>query len=81
MAATIIDGKSLAAATRVSLKSRIDALAARGVRPGLAAVLVGTDPASHVYVRNKVRACGRRAFRSPRIRGRHSKLCWNGWRC
>jgi methylenetetrahydrofolate dehydrogenase (NADP+)/methenyltetrahydrofolate cyclohydrolase len=57
MAATIIDGKSLAAATRQSLKSRLDALAARGVRPGLAAVLVGTDPASRVYVRNKARAC------------------------
>ena len=57
MAATIIDGKSLAAATRASLKSRLDALAAHGVRPGLAAVLVGTDPASRVYVRNKVRAC------------------------
>jgi len=57
MAATIIDGKLLAATTRASLKSRLDALAAHGVRPGLAAVLVGTDPASRVYVRNKVRAC------------------------
>ncbi len=57
MAATIIDGKSLAAATRASLKSRVDALAARGLRPGLAAILAGADPASRVYVRNKVLAC------------------------
>jgi methylenetetrahydrofolate dehydrogenase (NADP+)/methenyltetrahydrofolate cyclohydrolase len=57
MPATIIDGKSLAEATRASLKTRISALAARGLRPGLAAVLVGTDPASRVYVRNKASAC------------------------
>ena len=57
MAATIIDGKSLAAAVRASLKSRIAALAERGVRPGLAAILAGDDPASRVYVRNKARAC------------------------
>jgi methylenetetrahydrofolate dehydrogenase (NADP+) / methenyltetrahydrofolate cyclohydrolase len=57
MTATLIDGKSLAASLRASLKSRIDALAARGVRPGLAAVLVGRDPASRVYVRNKSQAC------------------------
>ena len=57
MLAKIIDGKSLAAALRATLKSRIDALAARGVRPGLAAILAGDDPASRVYVRNKARAC------------------------
>ena len=57
MAATIIDGKSLAAAVRASLKSRIAALAERGVRPGLAAILAGDNPASRVYVRNKARAC------------------------
>jgi len=57
MLAKIIDGKSLAAALRASLKSKIDALAARGVRPGLAAILAGDDPASRVYVRNKARAC------------------------
>ncbi len=39
------------------MKSRVDALAARGVRPGLAAVLAGNDPASRVYVRNKARSC------------------------
>ena len=57
MPAKIIDGKALAAAVRASLLSRIAALAARGVRPGLAAILAGDDPASQVYVRNKTRAC------------------------
>ena len=57
MPAKIIDGKALAAAVRASLISRIAALAARGVRPGLAAILAGDDPASQVYVRNKTRAC------------------------
>ncbi|MFY9314612.1 MAG: bifunctional methylenetetrahydrofolate dehydrogenase/methenyltetrahydrofolate cyclohydrolase FolD [Burkholderiales bacterium] len=64
MPATLIDGKSLAAAERASLKNRIDALAARGVRPGLAAILAGDDPASRVYVRNKSRACEETGLRS-----------------
>jgi methylenetetrahydrofolate dehydrogenase (NADP+)/methenyltetrahydrofolate cyclohydrolase len=57
MAATLIDGKSLAAAVRAAQKSAVDSLAARGVRPGLAAILAGDDPASRVYTRNKARAC------------------------
>jgi methylenetetrahydrofolate dehydrogenase (NADP+) / methenyltetrahydrofolate cyclohydrolase len=57
MPATLIDGKSLAAELRASMKSRIESLAARGLRPGLAAILVGNDPASRIYVRNKARAC------------------------
>jgi methylenetetrahydrofolate dehydrogenase (NADP+)/methenyltetrahydrofolate cyclohydrolase len=57
MPATLIDGKSLAASVRGSLKNRIDALAKQGVRPGLAALLAGDDPASRVYVRTKARAC------------------------
>jgi len=57
MPANLIDGKSLAASVRASLKNRIDALAKHGVRPGLAAILSGDDPASRVYVRNKARAC------------------------
>ena len=57
MPATLIDGKSLAAELRNSLKSAVASLAARGARPGLAAILAGDDPASRVYVRNKVRAC------------------------
>ena len=57
MPAKIIDGKSLAAAVRASLRPTIEQLAARGRRPGLAVVLVGDDPASRIYVKNKVRAC------------------------
>ncbi|MGQ0512633.1 MAG: bifunctional methylenetetrahydrofolate dehydrogenase/methenyltetrahydrofolate cyclohydrolase FolD [Betaproteobacteria bacterium] len=57
MPAKIIDGKSVAESVRTSLRVRVAALAARGVRPGLAAILAGVDPASRVYVRNKVRAC------------------------
>jgi len=64
MAAKIIDGKSLAAQVRHSLKAAIAALAARGVRPGLAAILAGNDPASRVYVRNKARACDDAGVRS-----------------
>jgi methylenetetrahydrofolate dehydrogenase (NADP+) / methenyltetrahydrofolate cyclohydrolase len=57
MAAQILDGKSLAAEVRAALKQKVQALAQRGVRPGLAVILAGSDPASRVYVRNKVRAC------------------------
>lgn len=57
MPAQIIDGKALAESVRAALRTRVAALAARGVRPGLAAILAGADPASRVYVRNKVRAC------------------------
>jgi methylenetetrahydrofolate dehydrogenase (NADP+)/methenyltetrahydrofolate cyclohydrolase len=57
MPAILIDGKSLAASVRAALKNRIDALAKNGVRPGLAAILAGDDPASRVYLRNKARAC------------------------
>jgi len=64
MPATLIDGKTLAATLRASLKSSVAALAARGVQPGLAAVLVGADPASQVYVRNKIRACEETGVRS-----------------
>jgi len=64
MPATVIDGKSLAAALRASQKSAVASLAARGVRPGLAAVLAGNDPASRVYVRNKARACEETGVRS-----------------
>src|SRR6185295_4937987 len=64
MAATIIDGKSLAAELRASQKKAIESLAARGARPGLAAILTGNDPASRVYVRNKARACEETGVRS-----------------
>jgi len=53
----IIDGKKLAATIREELKTEIEALAKRKIVPGLAVVIVGDDPASHVYVRNKHKAC------------------------
>lgn len=58
MSARIIDGKSVAAATRQQVKQGVDARLASGKRaPGLAVILVGSDPASEIYVRNKRRAC------------------------
>ncbi|NIA15443.1 MAG: bifunctional methylenetetrahydrofolate dehydrogenase/methenyltetrahydrofolate cyclohydrolase FolD [Nitrospiraceae bacterium] len=55
--AKIIDGKKIAADMRAELKDDIAVLAKRKVTPGLAVVLVGDDPASHVYVRMKDKAC------------------------
>lgn len=57
MTAKIIDGVELSRQLREDLGPRVQALAARGRRPGLAVILVGEDPASAVYVRNKVKAC------------------------
>ncbi|MDH4060127.1 MAG: bifunctional methylenetetrahydrofolate dehydrogenase/methenyltetrahydrofolate cyclohydrolase FolD [Aquincola sp.] len=57
MPAKIIDGAAIASGLRAEAARRAAALAARGVQPGLAVILVGDDPASAVYVRNKVRAC------------------------
>jgi methylenetetrahydrofolate dehydrogenase (NADP+) / methenyltetrahydrofolate cyclohydrolase len=57
MPATLIDGKALAQKTRSNVKQRAAALVAKGVTPGLAVLLVGDNPASEVYVRNKVKAC------------------------
>jgi methylenetetrahydrofolate dehydrogenase (NADP+) / methenyltetrahydrofolate cyclohydrolase len=64
MAAKIIDGKGLAAQLREALKPAVEALAARSARPGLAAIVAGSDPASRVYLRNKVRACEDTGVRS-----------------
>jgi len=57
MAAQILDGRLLAAELRAGVLQRVAALAQRGMRPGVAVVLVGDNPASRVYVRNKARAC------------------------
>lgn len=64
MAATIIDGKRIAMEIRAELKARREALEAQGVLPGLAVVLVGENPASQIYVRNKKRACEKVGIRS-----------------
>ncbi len=53
----IIDGKSIAADLRASLKTEVAALTARGTKPSLAVILVGEDPASQVYVAGKIKAC------------------------
>jgi methylenetetrahydrofolate dehydrogenase (NADP+)/methenyltetrahydrofolate cyclohydrolase len=66
MPAKILDGKSLAAQVRAEVKAKVAALTQRGTRPGLAVVLAGDDPASKVYVRNKVRACEETGIRSER---------------
>jgi methylenetetrahydrofolate dehydrogenase (NADP+)/methenyltetrahydrofolate cyclohydrolase len=57
MAAIVLDGASLARDVYAALTLRVATLARRNVRPGLAAVLVGDNPASRIYIRNKVRAC------------------------
>jgi methylenetetrahydrofolate dehydrogenase (NADP+)/methenyltetrahydrofolate cyclohydrolase len=77
--AALLDGKAVAAAVKNEVRSRVDALRARGVVPGLATVLVGDDPASQVYVRNKQKACeavGMRSFghRLPATTSQHELL-------
>lgn len=65
MTASVLDGAAMARAVLAELKGRVASLARRGVTPGLATVLVGDNPASQVYVRNKAKACseiGMRAF-------------------
>lgn len=57
MVAKVIDGVALAHRVRARYRERVEKLAARGIRPGLAVILVGDNPASQVYVRNKTRAC------------------------
>ena len=67
MTAKILDGNALAQKLRADFKTRAEALAARGTRPGLAVILVGEDAASQVYVRNKVNACAQAGFHSEKI--------------
>ena len=57
MTAQTIDGNALSRQLRADVQNRTAALRARGTTPGLAVVLVGDNPASQVYVRNKVKAC------------------------
>ena len=64
MTARIIDGKALAEKVRASAKPAVERLTARGVQPGLAVVIVGDDPASQTYVRNKIKACADTGVRS-----------------
>jgi methylenetetrahydrofolate dehydrogenase (NADP+)/methenyltetrahydrofolate cyclohydrolase len=66
MSAKIIDGVAVSAAIRDELKDRTKRLASQGIQAGLAVIMVGSNPASAVYVRNKIKAChevGIRSFR------------------
>ena len=54
---TVLDGAAIAAEIKQEVAQEVKALAALGIRPGLAAVLVGHDPASQIYVRSKVQTC------------------------
>src|SRR6185312_9548400 len=66
MPATVIDGNAIAAKVRGVWKGRVAELAAQGVVPGLAVVVVGEDPASRIYVGRKIKACGEIGIRSER---------------
>jgi methylenetetrahydrofolate dehydrogenase (NADP+) / methenyltetrahydrofolate cyclohydrolase len=57
LSARVIDGKAIAAELRAELAVRVDRLKGEGLTPGLAVVIVGDDPASRIYVRNKALAC------------------------
>jgi len=64
MTAQLISGTALSQQIRAEVATRAAALTARGVKPGLAVILVGDDPASAVYVRNKVKACAESGLHS-----------------
>src|SRR5438105_663409 len=57
MPATILDGNKIAAEIRAEAAAEVKAMSAAGIRPGLAVVLVGNNPASEIYVRGKVKSC------------------------
>ncbi|MDB5808732.1 MAG: methenyltetrahydrofolate cyclohydrolase [Betaproteobacteria bacterium] len=57
MTAKIIDGNAVARHVRGEWKKRVEALKVRGITPGLSVIIIGNNPASRVYVRNKVKAC------------------------
>jgi methylenetetrahydrofolate dehydrogenase (NADP+)/methenyltetrahydrofolate cyclohydrolase len=67
MPASILDGIKIANEIKAEVAEQVKALAAAGMRPGLAAVLVGNHPASEVYVRNKVRTCEQLGIYSEKI--------------
>ncbi|WP_284640423.1 bifunctional methylenetetrahydrofolate dehydrogenase/methenyltetrahydrofolate cyclohydrolase FolD [Paenibacillus silviterrae] len=57
MSAHVVNGKEIVSSYRADIKEQVEQLKERGIQPGLAVVIVGDDPASHVYVRNKAKAC------------------------
>jgi len=68
MVAKVIDGVAIAKEVRVGIAARAAALKARGILPALAVIMVGENPASELYVRNKVRACADSGIKSQVIR-------------
>ncbi|MBQ7668876.1 MAG: bifunctional methylenetetrahydrofolate dehydrogenase/methenyltetrahydrofolate cyclohydrolase FolD [Clostridia bacterium] len=62
--ATLIDGKLISAKIKEDIKAKIEELKAKNITPGLAVILVGEDPASTVYVRNKEKMCGELGIKS-----------------
>jgi len=56
MAAIVLDGNKIGAEIRAEVASEVKAMTAAGIRPGLAVVLVGNNPASEIYVRGKVKS-------------------------
>lgn len=68
MAAQLLDGKAMSNELREKLALRVDNLKARGVTPGLAVILVGEDPASQIYVKNKGLGCAQVGMHSVTIR-------------
>jgi len=67
MTARMIDGKEISARRRAAVAQRVAELKTEGITPGLAVVIVGSDPASEVYVRNKVKACAETGVFSEKI--------------
>ena len=67
MGAVLLDGKGLGREIEDDLKNRVEKLNIEGIEPHLAVILVGDDPASHVYVRNKENACKRTGIKSTKI--------------
>ena len=68
MSGAVLDGKKIRDEILSELRARVEALKAKGTTPALAVVLVGDDPASHIYVRNKLKASEQLGLRSIEIR-------------
>ena len=64
MSAVRMDGKALSAKVRSSILAETEQLKQQGITPGLAVIIVGNDPASEIYVRNKEKACAECGFYS-----------------
>jgi methylenetetrahydrofolate dehydrogenase (NADP+)/methenyltetrahydrofolate cyclohydrolase len=68
MSAKIMDGKKISDEIRSEIRTEVEQMAKQGIRPGLAVILVGDDPASQVYVRNKAKACEQLGYHSEVVR-------------